>query len=295
MKTECIVYTRISCVNNNSNNVISLNNQYNQCKDYADKNNYKIIESFKEIGSAKYIYKLPILTEIVNNYHDITLLIRSVSRFSRNTKQGLEYYEKLKESNVKLIFTVDNLIINNNNPHIMNRFRNLISEAEMESAIASKRQLDSIKFRRQMGGHIGGIPYGYKLENKTGISKLIIDKNEQNVIKFIKAAREGKTNSRKLSMLIFKISQFKDNIEFIDYDGETIIERFNNKYTLSYNEISNLLNEYKVNNRGKIWKTSTIYRILNKDKIKKRKINKLVKDFSKNLISLKKYKRKKII
>jgi DNA invertase Pin-like site-specific DNA recombinase len=293
MRTKCIVYTRLSSVNNNYKNIISLNNQYNQCKEYADKNNFEIVKTFEEIGSAKKLYKLPILTKIVNEYHDITLLIRSVCRYSRNTRQGLEYYEKLKESNVKLIFAIDNLIINNNNPHIMNRFRNLMSESEMESAIASKRQKDSIKFRKQMGGYVGGIPYGFKLENKTGISKLVINKQEQNIISFINAARKGESNSRKLSQLMCKISKLKDKIEFIDSDGETVIERFKKKYTLTYNEISNLLNDFEVNNRGREWKASSVYRIFNKEKIKKRKIINLAKDFSEKLTSNQKKKSKK--
>ena len=253
-----------------------MNNQYNQCKDYADKNNYKIIESFKEIGSAKNINKLPILTNIVNKFHEITLLIRSVSRFSRNTLQGWEYFEILRKSNVKLIFTVDNLMIDYKNPHIMNRFRNLMSEAEMESAIASKRQKDSITFRRLMGGYIGGVPYGFKLVNKSGVSKLVKDKNENNITDFIKAAREGKCNSRILSNKMSKISSIKEDILFLDYDGETVINRFDKNYTLTYLEIANLLNEYNVKNRGK-YDRGSVSRIYNKENLKKRKINNLAK------------------
>lgn len=284
-KKKCIIYSRISSVNNNYRNFTSLKNQYNQCKEYADKNNYQIIESFEEVGSAKNIKKLPVLTNIVNNYYDITLLIRSVSRFSRNTLQGLEYFHILTNSNVKLIFTVDNLIIDLKNPHVMNRFRNLMSEAEMESAIASKRQKDSIRFRKLMGAYVGGVPFGFKLKNDSGISKLVIDDKENNIIKFIKEARIGKINSRKLSELMFKISNSKTPIEFIDYDGKTVIERFNKDkpFTLTYAEIADLLNDYNVKNRSKEWKAISVSRIFNKENNKKRKIKKLINDFNKKL------------
>ena len=40
-------------------------------------------------------------------------------------------------------------------------------------------------FIKENGGHVGKVPYGYKLSHSDGIAKLVINEDEQNIIKLI--------------------------------------------------------------------------------------------------------------
>jgi len=294
MKKTCIVYSRISSDKQTkyNNSYLSLHTQRIQCEDYAKNNNLKIIKFYQEVYSAKDMRKLKILNELINTNGNVILLVRSVSRFSRNVSQGIEYYNKMKERNILPIFVQDNLIVDDN-PHNLARYISLLSTAQLESEIISQRVKNNLNTIRQLGGHVGSLEYGFKSKEKDGIRVKVINQYEQDVIKFILCAKKGNCTSRILSILMYKIS--KDNqkvpIYFYDKDG-SIIRKFDNPYTLTYQEISNLLNDYNVTHRGKSWTSSSIGRICNKKIITKRKLNRLTNDLT--TISLKD-KRRRII
>jgi DNA invertase Pin-like site-specific DNA recombinase len=108
------------------------------------------------------------------------IIIKSISRFARNTTECLEVVRKLIKLKVAIFFEKENINTGNMEGELLLTI--FSSLAENESVSISKNESWAIKRRFQKGTFkISYPPYGYKNED----GKMVIDEEEAEVVRFI--------------------------------------------------------------------------------------------------------------
>ena len=263
---NCIIYTRLSKSSNskynNKNN--SLDTQLQLCKEYAQKNNLNVKKVYSDIKSARKLHLLPQLNLLLKENNEITLLINTVDRLARNTIDGCKFIKKATNKKINIIFVSENL--NTSDCDTVHIIRMKLSAAEKESDIISKRIKQAISLKRKRGEFLGNkTKFGYMtITNNLGHKFLVKNFTEQKVINFIVTIKKGKVSSLTASQLMYRICHTKDIGKPIHYydKNNNVISHFTKKNALSYEEIANLLNEYKVPNRYNVqWDKKIVSRI----------------------------------
>ena len=190
-----------------------------------------------------------------NNTNKI-LLIYSIDRFSRNLTKCNELLELIKQNNLILKSAKEE--INLTTPLGRHTFRNYVSQAQFESEIISERIKNTLNYKK-----INTPKYGYYIKN----DKMIINKEEQSINKFILNTYNQSLSSIKFTNHLFHLLNLlkKDKSEYIN------VEFLNNDKIIDINKpikitsciLSNILNEYNILNRNKIWKDINIRNIYN--------------------------------
>lgn len=251
---KCIIYTRISCKNNNSfYNSTSLDSQLETCRKFAKQNDFIISDEISEIKSAFNDRKKSQYSKMLRDIYRHkwgkselkAIIVCDVSRFSRNLRQGLTDLYKLENKGIT-IYAVDQncqwgpTYTTSKAQKI--RFRNHLVQAEDESETKSLRQKRSYKYRKARGEYIGKAPYGFKTIRSKDKKRLLTENNqEQKILKIIHC-------------------------------------RYNKGFTM--NDIAYELNNKKMLRRGKEWTCNKIGYIINRD-------NKSLKNFKNIMGSLK--------
>ena len=253
---QSILYTRVST---NSQGGESLNAQNQICLNHLNAQGITLSASYSEISSA-YNGPQKSLHYILNSVNNCCVYVYNVSRFSRNIINGMNLIQLAKSKNINIHFIEENLDTSNSNH--AHQIRVKISEAQLESETLSNRVLNRNKLMKGNGWQFGNPKYG-KVANVT-LGKRKFDKSseESKVIDFIVQARSG-TSCQQLNNKLKKIIPTADPIHFYDKDGVTKINYFNYSQNLTFKEISDLLNDYEINKRGKRWTASGVAHIYN--------------------------------
>lgn len=253
-----ILYTRVSTRNQG---IDSLNIQNQLCLDYLNSEGIILSESHSEVGSA-FNGQQKVLMNILNNNNNCNLFIWNISRFSRNISKGVDMIKIANDNNINIIFIEEKLISSNFN-HI-HQIRVKISESQLESETLSNRLNQRNKMLKKNGWKLGNPNFGFKSVIKNGKRKFCKCDNEKKIVDFIIQARNG-TSCKQLNSKLRKIIPKADPITFYDSDGQTKINYFNHSETLTFEEISVLLNDYEIKKRGKIWSSSSVNDVFKKN------------------------------
>lgn len=253
-----IIYTRISSPNQSSfqGNYVSIENQLQECTKYCNSNNIKVIKHISEVVSGKDITKQILLNSILR-HKNIDVVFYNITRFCRNTMQGIDFVNKCIGLGINLHFVEEGLT----GTHFMDmhRLRLGLSQSEYESNTISNRIKSSNKVLKAKGWKFGKPKFGKKVDFKNGIRKFSSDTFEQNLIDFILMAKKGICSCKSLNKQLKKLKpKSKDPIVFVDYEKDITIERFDKINTLTYQEIAELLNSYEIFNRGNEWTGSSV-------------------------------------
>ena len=200
------------------------------------------------------------------------LYVYCYDRFSRNCLTALKWIEELGRRGIKIISVKEPLDYSTATGR--NHFMTIISSAECQSRITGEKLSMAREYRKKLGGISGTrASYGYRIVNKpikTNLSKgsgseivqintIEVDPFEKRVTTFIIAMRNGEHKSAKLNELLFtnytKITKLECTMKFCK-------ERRNQTTQtkgLSFGNIANLLNEYKIKHRQSHPKWTTIY------------------------------------
>ena len=259
-----IIYTRLSSSNQSYNNgiYVSIENQINKCNEYCQNLNMSVVQTVTEIKSAKNINKQFELQKILNENSNINIIFYNITRFSRNTGQAINFVNKCVSKGIKLHFAEENFTID----HFMDlhRLRLGLSQAEYESNVISNRVRSNNNVLRNKGWKFGRPRYGKMVLFKNGIRKFTANRHEQEIINFIVMARIGQVSCSSLNRQLKKIiPKNKEPIEFWDMKTGNMIEYFDEEYTLSFSEIADLLNSYKIRSRFGDWSGSKVNRVFN--------------------------------
>ena len=252
-----IIYCRSSTLKQNQYNHMSIETQLFHCKNYCEENKLNITCFESEVCRAVSISNQRKLLKIINTNRNINIIIYDASRFSRSVYDGINLLRKCKNKNI-IIHCVKDLVKSND------RFGYLkivdgIKNAEIESATASERVRNAIKFRRSLGHKIGRCPFGYKVIKTNNIRKFIADETGQNIISLMKTLYYGGSIAI-VNSLMDKIVGYEIDQLFAD---DTNIIKYGN---ISYDMIADFLNEHKIKYFSKEWKGTNISSILNKNK-----------------------------
>ena len=251
-----ILYTRVSTGNQGSQ---SLDAQNQLCLNYLNSNGLTLSSSFREIGSA-YSGNQSVLNFIINTFNNVNLYVLNVSRFSRNVINGLEMLKIAHSKKITIHFIEENLV-SSNRTH-SHQIRVKLSESQHESEIISNRINNINEVLRNGGWEFGVAEYGKKSDMICGIRKFIPNTYEKSIIDFICQARNG-VSCRLLNNKLRKIKPGAVSINFYDKDGETKINFFDKSQMLTFQGISDLLNDYDIKKRGKFWTAGSVNNVYN--------------------------------
>jgi len=255
---ECIIICRVSTSTQSMG--ASLDAQESYLREYATRNKYSIKNTFRETGSVwqgrKTSKILDKFLNMIKNNMETTFLLLDVSRLCRCKGTGTKILDLLQQNSSKMVFVSQELII----PGMNARFEQQLSYAQAESEQLSNRVRLSKQYLKKNGMLFGKAKYGYRYVYKNGIKILKKHNREQRVMQFIKLCRKGVIFQNSLNKLINKISKSRDALQCYDENGKKV-DKINE--CLTYREISDILNSFKVNCRGGKWnkhKVSRIYR-----------------------------------
>jgi DNA invertase Pin-like site-specific DNA recombinase len=248
---NCVSYSRVSSIGQNAyNKGVSLQAQEQICAKFACENKLNIRSIYKEIHSA--YNKVPkVLNEVVNKKKQI-ILCSSIDRFSRSKSIGIELANKAIKNKNQIIFIQENIVIKT--PEEVCLLKKHLLNSENESSVISRRIKKSKTYLINNGMHPGGaIPYGYDVVNK----RLVNNSYEQKVIEFIKLCKTDEISCVKLNTYMKQISNLDTYVDINCYDeDDKIINQLHE--CLNNQEIVNLLNDYNILKRGKLWGTRMI-------------------------------------
>lgn len=182
-RTNVHLYQRVSSKSqdNLQKGRCGLDTQNSALLKFASEHCLIVINTVRVIGGA---YKNCINSELMGILdvikRDECILVYSVSRFCRKFDEGKRFLELLNEIGAYVYSTSENIYSDDD------QFIVKLKEAENESKRLSSQTKASHNRIRSMGGHIGRVPYGFKVErNNDGIGKLIENESEQRLIKII--------------------------------------------------------------------------------------------------------------
>lgn len=186
-----------------------------------------------------------------------TILVKSVSRFARNTVEGLFYIRELKKLNVNVVFEKENIDTGQVNSELWLSFYN--SMAEEETHNISRHIRWGYHKRMETGAFITACaPYGFTLINKT----LVVEEVERPVVIWI---YDRFLNGKTCEEIAFTLNYFAvpkgknriwtaDGIRYIlkneKYIGDALLQKKISTDVLPYKRIKNngQQNQYYIEN-----------------------------------------------
>lgn len=184
--TKAYIYTRIS----NKNTGVSLDVQRDTLMEYCKNNSIYVIDIKVDNGisasNMKHLYGLNEILEECSTLKEqrtplknekIYVMVYDISRFSRNSLQALDVIEDLSKKKIDLYFFMENVSYNSSsNKHLI---RTALSQSQFLSESVSEKVKRSFKYKKELGNHIGSIPYGYSRKD----GKLVLNKDEIRLFK----------------------------------------------------------------------------------------------------------------
>jgi len=179
---QAIIYIRVSTTMQAEEGV-SLNAQKAKAEAWAQLNDYEIKAAYTDAGiSGKRADNRGGLQSALNACNkDDALVVYSLSRLARSTKDTIEISELLQNKGADLVSISEKIDTTTAAGKMV--FRMLAVMAEFESDQLSERTKTAMQYKRSKGERVGSIPYGKKLHDN-GID-LLPDNTEIEIISLI--------------------------------------------------------------------------------------------------------------
>jgi DNA invertase Pin-like site-specific DNA recombinase len=191
------VYYRVSTPGQANDERFGLDKQTDKCEYYSKnifKKNENQINYYCDIGST-YNNKCVLKQQNVmirDIQYGSVILVHDVSRLGRNIEQVFKLLKKVKAKDSYIISIEDNVCYGKTRL-LDKKFWYKIIESEESSDKKSNRMTRHINMIRELGGHVGGVPYGYIVQKMNDVPRLAKNAVEQNAIKLIKSMVNKKT------------------------------------------------------------------------------------------------------
>lgn len=234
----------------------SLDLQIEQFTDYCSNNNLKVLDIVTEVGSAYHSGQNK-LVSLLNLSFNTIIVIKNISRFSRNYQYMIKLLQLVIQNNNILHFMDEKIIYCIENHQ---KFFNMISRIVLLRQKESEIKVKNINLKKENNWDFRSDRFGRKVVYDDNIRKIINDDKEIAVINLIKALKR-ETNSNVINnYLNIILPQNINPIELINDDGNITNKLDVNK--LDYNTIANILNSYNITYRGKKWNINSINKII---------------------------------
>jgi DNA invertase Pin-like site-specific DNA recombinase len=216
----------------------SLDTQKYICQQACAKNKFKVVAVYEDVGSGTNMKLLTnfnrMMKDIKANAHKSKIIVISdLTRFSRNTLQGLQYIEQINKLDCDILNVKDN--INYNNVSNRNIFRIRLSEAQNESEVMSVRQRNSINVRRRLGYKFGRVPYGFSASRVDGIRKFIPEQSEVQIVNNIIDMKHKNNPTSIIANKLNQLKKFKRGEQWTASMVNGVLKNNSNKLSLSNN------------------------------------------------------------
>ena len=185
-------YVRVSTEQQASEG-ISLDAQKGKITAWSDLNGYSLAGIFVDAGiSGKRADNRPELQMALAAVTECggILLVYSLSRLARSTKDTLSISDRLEKAGADLVSLSEKIDTTSAAGKMV--FRMLAVLAEFERDLVSERTIAALQHKRKRGGRMGQIPFGFRVD--TDGDSLVAQADEQLVISAVHQWRsEGQT------------------------------------------------------------------------------------------------------
>lgn len=161
---KAIGYVRISDKDQSN---FSLDGQERYIRDFAAKNDYEIIASFRDEGRSAKNFDRPDWKQLQlfckQNHHQVdALIVAKYDRFSRNLKDSLSMIEMLEEKyHIRILSAMEPIMINPASPFFFQFRTQMLMGAQVEWLIIRDRTQFGRHHALKSGRYITTAPFGY--------------------------------------------------------------------------------------------------------------------------------------
>lgn len=162
----------------------SIGNQIDRLKEYAEKNNLVIVDSYIDEGYSAGSKKRPELQRMLGELHRFELILfTKLDRFTRNVLDANQMVNEFNRLGISIKAVDED--IDTSTADGMFDFNLKVSLAQRELAKGSERIKTVFEYKVKHGQPISGnVPVGFNIEtNEQGIKKIVIDKEKEPFIR----------------------------------------------------------------------------------------------------------------
>lgn len=200
LKPKAFIYSRCSTIHQTQNGLDSLtiDAQIEKCKSYADFMDLEVANIYSDVaisGKKQRDNFNECVEQVIKNKG--TLIIYSLSRASRKTKDLIELSEKLNKHGCQIVSISEK--IDTSSAIGKYFFTTLSALAQLEADQVSERTKNSLNHKKQNGlVYSNNTSFGYKKQN----GKVIKCDHEQKIITLVKDLRSTGKKQREIVELI---------------------------------------------------------------------------------------------
>jgi len=192
-----IGYVRVS-TDKQADNGISLEAQQARIEAWCVANGFDLVEIHVDAGiSGKRADNRPALQAAVDDACDkgAALIVYSLSRLSRSTKDTIMLADRLDKSGADLVSLSERIDTTSAAGRMV--FRMLAVLSEFERDLVSERTCAAMQHKKRKGERVGKIPFGFDLSDD-GVT-LTPNNREQEVLAIIEELRQGGMSLRAIA------------------------------------------------------------------------------------------------
>ena len=194
--TTAIGYIRVS-TDGQAQDGVSLDAQRAKIEAWCSLNDYELTAVHVDAGiSGKSALNRPGLQDALNDCRkDSALVVYSLSRLARSTKDTIEISDRLAKSGADLVSLSEKIDTTTAAGKMVFRMLAVLAEFERDQIV--ERTVTAMQFKKSKGERVGAVPYGYALD-ANGVD-LHPDPAEQDVIAQAKELHTGGMSLRKIA------------------------------------------------------------------------------------------------
>lgn len=192
-------YIRVSTAGQ-ADDGVSLDAQHSRIEAWCNANSYRLADVFSDAGiSGKRADNRPglqkALEAVCQTRGGGALVVYSLSRLARSTKDAIAIAERLDKAGADLVSLSEKIDTTSAAGRMV--FRMLAVLAEFERDLVSERTKTALAHKRSNGERIGSVPYGYHLADDG--RTLLLNEAEQAVITDIRTMRQQGKKLREIA------------------------------------------------------------------------------------------------
>lgn len=192
-KTRAAIYTRVSTAKQVQEGY-SLGEQDYRCREHIEREGWEMVEAFEEAGVSGKLRSRPELDRLLGSLSDLdVVVISSLDRFGRSTKNLLELFDTFAQANVALVFLRERIDTSTPVGRLMRTV--LAALAEFERDLIASRTRTGLEARAKTGQAMGALPgIGYRVDGEgKNTQRVVDDSTRHTVIEIFERIAKGET------------------------------------------------------------------------------------------------------